>query len=232
MTKTPFLSNLQLNPRLLKIAQLVTKSNCLADIGTDHAYIPIWSVLNGVADHAIASDINKGPVDRAAKNVRAFGLADKISLRLGSGLSTITPGEVDTIVIAGMGGILISDILDAASDTVSCAKQLILQPMTAVKELREYLSQNSFTLTGEYLAAEDEKIYNIICTATGGKTHYSEKELFLGKALDKNSPDLYAEHKHRILEKYKKRLSGLEKSDLEENKIAAEEVRRILELIK
>lgn len=232
MNENEISARLDLSPRLLKIAHLIPKTHCLADIGTDHAYIPVWAVAKGISDLAIASDINRGPVQRAEKNVQNFDLDDKISLRLGAGLSTVLPGEADTIVIAGMGGILISNILDEAKLTVSSAKHLILQPMTAVKELREYLTQNGFCITAEHLVAEEEKIYNIICvTIDETPSQYSEGELILGKGLESTSPLLFDVYKKRIIKKYKTRLSGLEKSNREESKADSDEVKRLLDLI-
>ncbi|MDO4744358.1 MAG: class I SAM-dependent methyltransferase [Clostridia bacterium] len=232
MNSEESLQRLRLNPRLLKIAELVSNCESLADIGTDHGYIPIYALLKGTAKSAIASDINKGPIKRAKKNVLAFGLADKISLRVGPGLTTVEAGEAETIVIAGMGGILISDILEESKKTVSLAKQLILQPMTAEKELREYLCTNNFTIEEEILVAEEEKIYNIICVSPGGRTEYSSKELVLGRGLENTSPMLFEEYKRRILTKLEIKLAGLSKSDLDKNKAEAHRVRQLIEEIK
>lgn len=233
MTENEILTRLDLRPRLLKIAQLVPNCHCLADIGTDHAYIPVWATATGVCELAIASDINRGPLTRAKKNVLNFGLNDRISLRLGAGLSTLTPGEADTIVIAGMGGILISNILESSKSTVSAAKTLILQPMTAVKELREYLTQNGFCIDTEHLIAEDDKIYNILCIKIGGTpSQYSESELILGRGIETTSGEFFEEYKNAIINKYQKQLSGLEMSKLSENKATALKVKRQLDLIK
>ncbi len=233
MTQNQNKTTLCLNPRLLKIAQLIPKSQSVADIGTDHAYIPVWAISNKVSEFAIASDINKGPLDRAAQNVSEFGLLDKISLRLGAGLSTVSPGETDTIVVAGMGGILIANILSDAKNTVSSAKTLILQPMTAAKELREYLVENGFCISEEHLVAEDEKIYNIFTiTIDAPPRKYSERELILGKDLDKTSPELFERHRQNILKKYKNRADGLKKSNREDNKAFQDEINRLIELLK
>ncbi len=222
---------LRLNPRLQKIASLVPKSVCLADIGTDHAYVPICVLLEGKVQTAIASDINRGPVSRARENAIAYGLEDKLSLRLGPGLETISPGEAETIVIAGMGGILIADILENSKEAAMAAKHLILQPMTAAKELREYLCSRSFTITNEVLVAEEDKIYNILCVDAGGKSEYSQKELILGKGLNATSPELYKRYFNSIEKKLKIRLNGLKASGVEENRLPAQEVEALIELI-
>ncbi len=222
---------LKLNPRLKKIAELLPQCNCVADIGTDHAYIPIYAILEGKAKRAIASDINRGPVMRARANAQQYGTLDRLSLRLGGGLETLEPNEADVIVIAGMGGILISDILENSKAVVNGAKYLILQPMTAAKELREYLCSRNFTIEEEFLTAEDEKIYNILCVKVGGRTEYSQKELVLGRDLDKTAPELYGRYFWGIEKKLKTRLAGLKSSSQPENRAIASEVEQLIELI-
>lgn len=223
--------NLKLNPRLAKIAELLPNCRSVADIGTDHAYIPIYALLKGKAEYAIASDINRGPVERAGKNARLFGLEDKLSLRLGPGLETLSAGDAEVIVIAGMGGILISEILENSKAVALSAKYLVLQPMTAAKELREYLCKNNFAIESEALVAEEDKLYNILCVRPGGKSEYTEKELILGKGLEKADPQLYRRYFAGIERKLKIRLSGLESSDLPQNQEMANEVRGQIELI-
>ena len=218
-----------LNPRLKKIAQLVPRNACTADIGTDHAYIPIVLVEGGIAPCAIASDIKKGPLLRAETNIRSHGLTDQIETRLGPGLETLSPGDAEVIIIAGMGGILISNILENSRKVTDSAKMLILQPMTAVPELREYLTENGYEFISEYLEAEEEKLYNIITAKPRGKTLYSQKEIYLGRNLEETSPELYERYENTVLTKLNKRAEGLKKSVTDESK---EELKEIEELIK
>lgn len=219
---------INLRPRLKRIAELVPTCKTAADIGTDHAYIPVQLILSDKAESVIASDIKKGPVNRAKTTVEKYGLERKIDIRLGAGLSTVAPNEADVIIIAGMGGILISDILKESQDTVRTARLLILQPMTAVYELREYLSQNNYSVENEYLIQEEDKIYNIIVVKTSGNCPYTLKELYLGKGLEKTSPQLYELYHQRVVTKLKKRANGLEQSCLEENQT---ELKKILNII-
>ncbi len=222
--------SLNLNPRLKKIAELVPPNSCTADIGTDHAYIPIALVRSGITPQAIASDIKKGPIARADANIRAHGLEKEIETRLGAGLETITAADnAEVLIIAGMGGILISDILESSQNIVMNAKLLILQPMTAVTELRQYLSQNQYEICAEYLEAEEEKIYNIIVAKPNGNTSYTIRELYLGKDLDKTSPHLVERYKSAVLTKLNKRVEGLKKSQNPDNK---KELNGIMNLLK
>ena len=196
----------QLTPRLLKIADLIHPCNCMADIGTDHAYLPVYLCMTNKCKTAIASDIRKGPLQRAASTVSKYNCTDIIETRLGGGVSTITANEAESIVIAGMGGLIISQILSEGFDIVTSAKQIILQPMTATEELREYLSSNGFEIIGEYLAKEDAKIYNILSVRYSGISYsLSEVELYLGKDIKENNPELFPEY----LEKKKKKLVNM-----------------------
>ena len=131
-----------LSERLQKIADCIS-TETLADIGTDHGYIPIYCVKNGRCTRAIASDINKDPLKAACDNITENGLSEKIETRLSNGLEGLLPNEADTIVIAGMGGFLIRDILINGADKIGDNTVLILQPMVAASELREYLCKKT-----------------------------------------------------------------------------------------
>ena len=154
-----------ITPRLKAIINNVTCRK-IADIGTDHAYIPIFLVENYLADKVIATDINEGPLFIACENINKKNLERKIETRLGGGLSVIGEGEVDEIIIAGMGGILISEILDN-DITIAKKSRLILQPMNAQYELRKYLISHSFRIISEDIAVEGFKVYNIIIAESG-----------------------------------------------------------------
>ncbi|MBR2452518.1 MAG: SAM-dependent methyltransferase [Clostridia bacterium] len=221
-----------LTPRLEKIASLVPQNRCTADIGTDHAYIPIYLVKTGIAKQAIASDIKRGPLLRAKENTEKYNLTERIDLRLGGGLSTLSPCDAEVIIIAGMGGILIADILEESRTVTDSAKLLILQPMTAVLELREYLISHGFSIESEHLESEDEKLYNIIVAKPNGECHYTKKELYLGKGLTETSPHLFPQYKAEVIKKLSRRAEGLKSSEKDENKQLLAETESILNLLK
>lgn len=154
-----------ITPRLEMIIKHV-RGKTIADIGTDHAYIPIYLIENSLAGYVIASDINKGPLLIAGDNIKNHNLTEKIETRLGGGLSVLKENEADTIIIAGMGGILISEIIDADIETAK-KSNLILQPMNAQYELRKYLLSHGFKITNEDIAVEGFKVYNLIEAASG-----------------------------------------------------------------
>ncbi len=154
-----------ITPRLETIIKHVN-GKIVADIGTDHAYIPIYLTENNMAEYVIASDIKEGPLSIARENIEGHNLSDKIKTRLGGGLSVLNKNEADTIIIAGMGGILISEILDSDIEIAKNAR-LILQPMNAQYELRKYLLSHGFKITDEDIAVEGFKVYNIIIAENG-----------------------------------------------------------------
>ena len=153
---------MKLTDRLLKIANLVTKGKKIADIGTDHGYIPVYLLNKGYIDFAILADVNKGPLENAKSEVIHNNLTDKVDLRLGSGIEVLNENEVDEVIIAGMGGILISELLEAKKSVAHNLDKLILQPMQAQDELRKYLLNNGYEILDEVLVKEDFRIYEII----------------------------------------------------------------------
>ena len=203
---------MKLTDRLLKIASLVSKDKKLADIGTDHGYIPVYLLNNGIIDFAILADVNKGPLENAKKEVRHNKLMDKTDLRLGSGIEVLEVGEVDEIIIAGMGGILISELLKAKPEVAKSAQKLILQPMQAQDELRKYLLNNGYEILNEVLVKEDFRIYEILEVKYTGKNTHIEDEIYyeVGKKLIENKDILIEEFINKKIYKYN---SILEKLD-------------------
>ena len=139
---------MELTPRLGAIAQQVPLGARLADVGTDHGYLPVWLLLNGRIKGAVAADLRKGPLERARETAQLYGQSVAISFRLCDGLTDIISDEVDTVVIAGMGGETIIDILKAAPWTRQ-EKLLLLQPMTGIPNLRRWLQNNGYAILDE-----------------------------------------------------------------------------------
>lgn len=154
-----------LTPRLNCILKYI---NCdtAADIGTDHAYIAMEIIKKGLAKRVIASDLNKGPLDIAVSNINKNGLENKIEARLGSGISVLSPGEAENIIIAGMGGELIAEIIKNNIEVARKSK-LILQPMNEQYLLRKFLHEKGFTIEKEDIECEGHRVYNIIIVKNG-----------------------------------------------------------------
>ncbi|WP_048600305.1 tRNA (adenine(22)-N(1))-methyltransferase [Rubeoparvulum massiliense] len=148
--------------RLQTIAQLVPSGYRIADIGSDHAYLPTYLVREGIAPVAIAGELNEGPLQMAHRHVDEAGLSQEIAIRQGDGLSVLTPGEVDAIVIAGMGGTLITSILQNDEARLAGVQCLILQPNVAAQSVRRWLYSHGWQLVAERIVKEDGKIYEMM----------------------------------------------------------------------
>ena len=154
-----------ITPRLQSILNY-SHADVIADIGTDHAYIPISLINEKKARHVIASDLKEGPLNSARRNIDAAGLGEKIETRLGSGISVLAPGEAEQIIIAGMGGELIENIL-RENPEIAEKSELLLQPMNAQYELRKYLLHHGFTIQYEDISVEGFKVYNLMIAKKG-----------------------------------------------------------------
>lgn len=160
----------QLAARLRCLADWVEPSSNIADIGTDHAYLPVWLVLQGLVSRAIAGDLRKGPLANAKSVAARYDVLDQISFRLCDGLADVTPMEVDTIIIAGMGGENIADILRAAPWTADGTHTMLLQPMSRVQVLRHFLADNGYRIIQERLVRERGTLYTAMQVTAGQMT--------------------------------------------------------------
>ena len=156
---------MQLSQRLSSVASMVTAGNCLADVGTDHGYVPIYLYERNIIPRAIAMDVNKGPLERAALHIAESGMKEAIETRLSDGLTALKPGEADSVVIAGMGGELIANILEAAPWTKDPCYTLILQPQSSGNDLRRRLCQMGYAIETEALEEEGGYLYNLLKVA-------------------------------------------------------------------
>ncbi|MCC8138317.1 MAG: class I SAM-dependent methyltransferase [Clostridiales bacterium] len=166
------LQSMKLSKRLLAVAAMVTPGSVLADIGTDHAYIPIYLVENNLVPRAFAMDVNRGPLARAAEHIHGHGLDDRIETRLSDGLAALQPGEARSIVIAGMGGALTVRILRSGrrlfrEEQGVCAPELILQPQSEVPQVRAYLEEAGFSVVREDMVMEEGKYYPMMKAVPG-----------------------------------------------------------------
>ena len=209
-----------LTPRLACLAALVPPGACLADVGTDHGKLPISLLLDGRIAQAIGSDIGAGPIAHAARNAAEHGVS--LSLRLAPGLDAVRPEECDTVSIAGMGGQTIAEILQAAPWTGDGAHLLLLQPMTMVYELRQWLWAHGYAIERETLCREDRRRY-VVLSARGGA---STREVPLARCAF--SPALLraagaAEYLQHLLTRETRALAGMEQAkDRDSARLAAQ----------
>ena len=169
----------ELSPRLRMVGDLIPPGARLADVGTDHAYLPAALILEGKLPWAIAADLRQGPLDRARATVREYGLTGKVAFRLCDGLRGIRPEEVDAVTVAGMGGETIAAILSAAPWVRE--RELVLQPMSSMPELRGWLQENGFRIEEERLAKEGDALYTAFLARAGEMGPLTPAELWAGK---------------------------------------------------
>ncbi len=208
---------LKLTKRLQMVADFLEPCTCFADIGTDHAYLPVWMLQNAKANFAIAADINPNPLQNARKTLTQYGFSEQIELRLSDGLHNIEAWEVQAVVVAGMGGNQIADMICDTPWLKNEHIQLVLQPMTHFEDVRRALRKNGFSILREETVAEGDRIYLALSARYSGAesilpdwwdfagtlpNHPSKTDLiFLGK----------------VMSRLQKRASALSESDAAES---------------
>ena len=188
---------IQINKRLTKVSEYLNH-NKLADIGSDHAYLPIYAIQNNLVKEAIAGEVVKGPFLSAQKNTELHGLSKSIEIKLGDGLEVVN-GTVDVITICGMGGPLISQILDEGKEKLIHYPDLILQANIHALPIRQVLQKLGYNIEAEQLIKDKKHIYEII-VAKKGKMQLSENELKFGPKLMIEKDELFYEKWEREIE--------------------------------
>ncbi|MDD2568584.1 MAG: class I SAM-dependent methyltransferase [Clostridia bacterium] len=184
---------IKLSDRLSAVAEMVICGETVADIGTDHGYLPVYLIVEGMAPSVIATDRAKAPLAAARQLVELLSLNKKIDVRLGEGISVLLPGEAHTVCIAGMGGMTIRDILQASPNVTEATKRFVLQPQRNAAALRLWLVENGFAIVQEDLALDDGFYYEIIAVEHGSM-QITEEEAEFGPILLK--------HKHPMLKDF------------------------------
>lgn len=201
--------------RLQKIAGLIENCDSVADIGTDHGYLPIYLVKNDICKAAIASDVNKAPVEKARLNISMENMESRIQCRLGGGLSILSPNEVDAIIIAGMGGNLIRDIIEENIKVFTELKFAVLQPVQNPDVLRKYIYEKGYKIIDEDLCIEGNKYYEII-KVTYDENPEIKDSIFYEISeilLEKKHPLIDGYIKYKI-EKYSKIINSIKEESL------------------
>lgn len=212
MTKLPKLSE-----RLMTALPYISGGEVVADIGTDHAYLPIYLILTGKASFTYACDINKGPCQKAIENARAYGVSDKVSVSRRDGITGLCDKGIDKFIIFGMGGELISQIL--SGENISDGVRFILNPMTKQEKLRSYLTENGFEILDENVVYSDSKYYQIIYAEKNGKCEkLSPAEQKFGRINIKKRSRVFIEYAKKTrgeltLAKRMRDAAGAEKPD-------------------
>lgn len=209
---------MKLSQRLQAIADYVPKGAIVADIGTDHGYIPVYLAREEISCKIIATDINEGPLQNAKSYIDKESYGEIIETRLGNGLKCMLPNEVDTVIIAGMGGILIAEILENSKDITQTIKNFILQPMVASEDLRRYLINNNYRILNEKLAKEGNKIYEVMLATHGMDKIENDIYYEIGKKLVENKDEHLKEFLKNKIRKTENILRKLKNNETIEGK--------------
>ncbi len=216
------MNHLELSERLAKVGDFVPQNARLADIGSDHAYLPVALMLKGKIQFAVAGEVVKGPYESAKKQVQKDGLEQQITVRLANGLDAIeSTDQINTITIAGMGGALIREILETGKqkNRLSGKERLILQPNIGERTLRSWLQENQYQIIAETILEENKKIYEIIVAEkTQEKITYSEKELMFGPLLLEEPTQIFVKKWQRELKQRQLILNQLAHSTNQQEK--------------
>lgn len=195
---------MKISKRLKMSADMVPPCSLLADVGTDHGYLPVYLAEKGIVKKAVASDISPVSAEKASQNVYENNLQNIIEVRTGAGLSILKENEApDVIVITGMGGVLITKILEEAPPNAKDAEYLILQPQHNIDKVREYVINNGYKIIAEDAAQEQNKFYFSLKCQRGISEAYSEKELITGKFLPKSHNPAYTAYLDAKIKKFK-----------------------------
>lgn len=231
---------IKISKRLHALADMITEGAVLADVGTDHGYIPIYLLQTGKIQRAFAMDIGKGPLLKAREHVEAFGLGDYITLRLSDGVAALSKGEADSILIAGMGGGVILHILEDGKEVIASAKELILQPQSEIERVREFIYKEGYIIDRENMVLEDGKYYPMMHIVLGGAkgapSVYSHEEWQMiyrygEKLLQEKNQTLHQYLLYRIGQ-YEKILENLKNQQKETAEKRREEIRTELQYAK
>lgn len=230
------MNEVKLSKRLEEVVREIPVGSTVADIGSDHAYLPCYTIIHNIATKAVAGEVVDGPFRSAQATVAESGLQDKVDVRKGNGLAVIAPGEVDVITIAGMGGALIRDILENGKEKLNGVTRLILQPNIAAHHIREWFIENGWELINEKIIKEDGKIYEILVGEKGepiAPYHTNkEAELFMGPFLMKEKGEAFVEKWENELKNFQNIEKQLERAtESEETKVKRADVLAKMKMI-
>lgn len=229
---------MQLSKRLQAVANMVTQGNRVADIGCDHAYTAIYLVNNRISPYVVAMDINQGPLDIARKNIDRYKVTDSISIRRSDGLQKLKPGEADTIVIAGMGGRLMHQIIASQMELVTSAKELVLQPQSEIHFLRKALMDLGYLIIKENMLKEDGKYYVIMKLRAGSFDKRDEEyqllrpeHIYFGRLLLEEKNPILLEYMQYERQQYMNIYKELENLPTKQSAIRQNEIEDIIRLV-
>ncbi len=225
------MGKIKLDSRLSAVAALVRNDKVVADIGTDHAYLLAWLLENGIIKKGIAADLRRGPLENARRTLTECAQLDKVRLVLSDGLDGLEEGDCEDVVIAGMGGILIKEILERTPWIFSENIHIIAQPMTHGEVLREFLVTHGFVINEEKSATDGKRYYCVICASYKGEKIAMPKWYYYIGELYKNKDEISKAYIEKIYTALNKKLTALENAGAEDIKELSETVCQLKTLL-
>lgn len=236
---------MKLSYRLRQVAEMITPCEVVADVGTDHGYVPIYLIQHGICKKAIAMDINAGPLRRAKDNICREHLTDLIETRRSDGLQALREDEADAVVMSGIGGELMIRILEDGKQLLRTVSELVLSPHSELALVRKYLTENDFYISDETMLIDEDKFYTILKVSCekdfceinfhenisqGKEESYTELELNYGRILLRKKDKVLFEYLKREKNKYNQIAQRLQENAAEHGKIRLEEIRKQIKL--
>jgi tRNA (adenine22-N1)-methyltransferase len=195
------MAKITLSKRLQTVAHMVTSGHVVCDVGCDHAHTVIYLVEQGIAPRGIAMDINNSPLERATANIAAQNLTERIDTRLSDGLAALAVGEAETVIVAGLGGILMQSILAADPEKTASLGELVLQPQSELPAFRRFLRLNGFRMLAEDIVLEEGKYYHVMKARPGRPNPNEPAKTTIADSYGR----LLLESRHPMLLQYLKR---------------------------
>ena len=226
----------KLSKRLERVSTYIPSGAILADIGSDHAYLPCYAIKEGIASQAIAGEVVEGPFRSAVAQVKESGLEEQIAVRKGNGLEVLAAGEASAITICGMGGSLITRILDEGKEKLSGQERLILQPNIGSQFIRKWLMDKDWQLIAEEILEEDGKIYEILVAEKGEPNkpydgQNAEAAILMGPYLLKGQNEVFKKKWNQELTHWRRIIRQVEESGNERSMEKKEELARLIEIV-
>lgn len=217
---------MKLSKRLETVASMVTKGNRAADVGCDHGFVPIFLVESGISPLAVAADVRPGPLSRVKEHIKEHRLEEKIQTRLSDGLANIKPGEADSLIMSGIGGILMMRLLQDEEQTAKSFKELILSPQSELFDVRRYLASNGYLIEYEHMLCDEGKYYFIFhVLVKKDEREWSEEEYRYGKDICKDDMKTFLAYLEKEERQYEQILEKMKQAP--ENDRAAQRIAQL-----
>ncbi len=217
---------MKLSKRLETVTSMVTKGNRVVDVGCDHGFVPIFLVESGISPSAVAADVRPGPLSRAKEHIKEHGLEEKIQARLSDGLSNIRPGEADSLIMSGIGGILMIRLLSDNCETAKSFQELILSPQSELADVRRYLVENGYFIEYEHMLCDEGKFYFIFhVVVKKDERDWSEDEYRYGKEICAEDLDTFRAYLEKEKRQYEQILEKMKQAP--QNERAAQRIAQL-----